>query len=192
MSTFIRSLMKVLIGLIPTLFMFYILIELFPYTGLGRIVALPSIFILNTIIIVLGVYITHRLNRKRLSYTLAWFTILLLTVLNTIVLYPQEFSPSVSKQVWYSISAIKNFDDSPIKDMKLPISHTNEGANEKYIVALYKYRLQIPLDGSYFIYREYKSDMSSNDTAIKTIEDIPTKLKGHHKLIWWFLETTRR
>lgn len=178
--------MKVIVALLPTLFMFYILIVLFPYTGLGRIVALPNIFILNTIIIILGIYITRKLNHRRNNF--AWIAIVLLTVINTVVFYPQESSPSVTKQVLYSVSAINNFDNSPISDLDLPLSDDFDlkGESERYVVALYKYRQQIPLDGSFHTYGD-----EYDDTSIRSIEEIPKKLEGHHKVIWWYLHTFR-
>ncbi len=178
--------MKVILALLPTLFMFYILIVLFPYTGLGRIVALPIIFILNTIIIILGIYVKHKYNHQR--NILAWSTIVLLTIINSVLFYPQESGPSVTKQVWYSVYAINNFDNSTISDLDLPLSDKSDlnGKPERYVVALYKYRQHIPLDGSFQIYRE-----DYDDTSISSIEEIPKKLVGHHKIIWWYLHTFR-
>jgi hypothetical protein len=183
------KLIKFLIAILPTLCMFYILIKLFPYTGLGRIIALPLAFILNSSVIILGIVITRNLKHTR--YTLSWISIVLLTVLNTIVIYPQESRPNISKQILYSISAINNFDHSPLADLELPLSESSiKGGHERYVVALYKYRQQIPLDGTYYIYRESSSYYF--DTSIKSIDELPTKLIGNDKLIWWFLEKTKK
>lgn len=119
---------------------------------------------------------------------MAWITIILLTVINTVVFYPQESSPNVTKQVWYSVSAINNFDNSRISDLDFLPSGESElkGGSERYVVALYKYRQQIPLDKSFHIYGE-----EYDNTAISSIEEIPKKLEGHHKVIWWYLNTFR-
>jgi hypothetical protein len=168
-----------LLALLPTIFMFYILIELFPYTGLGRIIALPFIFILNFVIIILGIILTNKLTSGHKIWV--WFVIVLLTVTNTVTFYPQEFRPSVPKQVWYSVTAIKNYDNSTLSDIDLQ-KNGKEGAFEQYVVALYKYRQKIPLDGSFHIY--------GNDYSppIRNIDEIPQNLYPHHKLIWWYLE----
>ncbi len=109
--------------------------------------------------------------------------------------HPQEYRPSVPKQIEYGVLAIRNFERSPLTDIELPISdgkflHKDSkivDAGERYAVALYKYRKQIPLDGSYHIYLKNKEDSYS----IQSIEEIPTKLNQYHRLIWWYLETFR-
>jgi len=106
-------------------------------------------------------------------------------VANTVTFYLQEFSPSVPKQVWYSVTAIKNYDNSTLSDMDLQ-KNEKEGAPERYVVALYKYRKQIPLDGSFHIYGD------SDYPTIRNINDIPQNLYPHHKLIWWYLEKFRK
>lgn len=92
--------------------------------------------------------------------------------------YPQEFRPNAFKQISYSFSAIRQFETIPISDLDLPFSVNNfsrydctiKNSEERYIVALYKYRKTIPLDGSFHFYREEKTNVfSSYDTSIKNI-----------------------
>jgi hypothetical protein len=184
---------KYLFATCPTLITFFFSIKLFPYTGLGRIVALPTIFMVNSLIIIAALKWTR--NLKFSTSSLVWLAVSILTIIIAIAFYPQEGSPHVVKQVGYSISAIKNYDSIQLSDLEILISpkDNQKGIDEKYVVALYKYRNQIPLDGSFHIYRENKRNITSyKDTSIKAINEIPKKLEGHHKLIWWYLERTRK
>lgn len=91
-----------------------------------------------------------------------------------------------------SISAIREYDQITIQELNLPLEKTYSSHNgpEMYVVSLYKYRKDIPLDGSYYIYRENELDELKywKDTSINNIDEIPNKLEGHHKVIWWYLK----
>ena len=134
-----------------TFFMLYILGQIFPYTGLAAIIVLPVIFLLNAVIILGTIWLTK--NVQRLGYKLCWTATAILTIFITLTLYPQEFRPNVLRQISYSINAIQQFDNSNIKDLDLPFSVDDfsrydcsiKDAQEKYVVALYKYRHTIPL-----------------------------------------------
>lgn len=95
------NLLKVLVGLVPSVILAFFLLKHFPNTGLGRIIALPSIFVVNTTLIIIGIIIAHRLNSYRV--TGIWMTIILLTLLLTLLGYPQEYGPSVVTQLWHEI-----------------------------------------------------------------------------------------
>lgn len=191
-----KNIYKFVIALLPTVLTTYILRELFPYTGLARVFDLPFIFALNSSIIFLGIIVTPKFNR--FFTILTWIGITFLTVVIAVESWSQEFLPPVADQIRYSISAIQNYDNTAINDLKLPLSkgydydnETNyiEGAPERYVVALYKYRHQIPLDGSYYVY--FDSDVEPN-TPVRSIDEIPSKLEGHHKVIWWLLNILRK
>lgn len=176
-------------------FVLYVLGELFPHTGLAAIIVIPIIILLNGLVIIVTIRITK--NLQRLGYILSWITAAILTALITITLYPQEFRPNVFKQISYSFSAIRQFEAIPISDLDLPFLVDNfsrydctiKNSEERYIVALYKYRKTIPLDGSFHIYREEKTNIFSYyDTSIKNVSEIPEKFRtGQGKLIWWTL-----
>ncbi len=93
-----NNIFKIIVGILPTIFMFYILKKLFPFTGLGLILAIPIIIILNIIIIIIGITFTKKKKQPHLS--LIWFGIVFMTIINTIIFFPQEFNPSVPKQLW--------------------------------------------------------------------------------------------
>lgn len=86
-----------LFGILPSIVTIKLLITFFPYTGLGRIIALPIIFFINTMVIAVGISITRYL--KFASKILVWIAILLLTVYISIYFYPQEDGPSVLNQI---------------------------------------------------------------------------------------------
>lgn len=180
-----------------TFFMLYFLGQIFPYTGLAAIIMFPVILLTNAVIIIGTIFLTK--NVRQLGYILCWTTTALFTIFITLALHPQEFRPNVFKQISYSITAIQQFDDSNIKDLDLPFSVDDfsryeckiKDAQEKYVVALYKFRSTIPLDGSFHIYREEKTGVISYDydTSIKSIEEIPEKFRtGQDKIIWWTLK----
>ncbi len=86
-----------LIGFLPSMFTITLLITFFPNTGLGRIAALPIIFIINTALIIVGIMITRKL--KYAIKSLIWIVLLLFTVYISIYLYPQENGSSVLNQI---------------------------------------------------------------------------------------------
>ncbi|KRE61922.1 hypothetical protein ASL11_23740 [Paenibacillus sp. Soil750] len=92
------SLLKILVALLPSLTLIFFLHYYFPNTGLGRIMALPLIFVINTTLITIGIAIAHRLNQPLITAML--MLILLSTLIITILIYPQEYGPSVIIQLW--------------------------------------------------------------------------------------------
>lgn len=92
------SLDMYLLAILPSILMITLLIAYFPNTGLGRIVYLPFIFLLNSTVIVFSLIKTKYLNRAAFVSGA-----ILLTLLFTIIFYPQESSPHVLKQIWDAI-----------------------------------------------------------------------------------------
>jgi hypothetical protein len=86
-----------LLGILPSMVTITILITFFPYTGLGVIVALPFIYLINTVVIISGIYITSKLNLS--LKCLVWIVLLLLSIFISIYFYPQEDGPSVLNQI---------------------------------------------------------------------------------------------
>ncbi|MGG3280071.1 hypothetical protein [Paenibacillus solani] len=116
---------------------------------------------------------------------------ILLTMFLSIAMYPQEHDPHVFKQIGNSISTIKEYDR--ISEMELGLSRAyknnlidNQSVEDRYVVALYKFRDQIPLDGTYHLYQ--RENTYFFDTTITSIDEISNKLIGHHKVIWWYLD----
>ncbi|CAH1215285.1 hypothetical protein PAECIP111891_04247 [Paenibacillus allorhizoplanae] len=93
-----KYIFKVLVALIPSLILIFFLLNYFPNTGLGSIIALPFIFVINAALIIIGITFIHRLNQPLI--TAIWILILVLTLVVTILIYPQEYGPSVFIQLW--------------------------------------------------------------------------------------------
>jgi hypothetical protein len=97
----VNTILKFLLAVSPTLITCYLLIKFFPYTGLGRIIALPMIFSVNILIIIIGLFISRYL---KITYkSIMWILIILLTIFISIYLYPQEFNPPVINQIFDKI-----------------------------------------------------------------------------------------
>lgn len=97
-----QKILTFLLALLPTFLMLHLLNMFFWATGLGRILILPLIFIINIIIIIVGLIVASYLGKtfKRL----VWGAMILLTLIVPMYLWPQEYEPSVFKQIENSIS----------------------------------------------------------------------------------------
>ena len=78
--------------------MLYLLKKFFPYTGLGFIIVATFITLANIVIIFLGLKLTKKI--KQPLNTIMWLAIVQVTILNTVLFFPQEFNPSVPNQLW--------------------------------------------------------------------------------------------
>ena len=84
--------------MIPSILAIFLLIEYFPFTGLGRILSVPITVFLNIVILLISIVITRKI-KPRAYRNLYWITVILITVLVAIVMHPQEGSPSVLNQM---------------------------------------------------------------------------------------------
>lgn len=91
------NIIKYLSGILPSMVTITLLITFFPYTGLGRIVALPIIFFINSVVIIVGIIISRKL--KYALKSLVWVLLLLFSVYISIYLYPQEDGSSVLNKI---------------------------------------------------------------------------------------------
>lgn len=100
MKKFSLRILPCIAGLIPSILLVNILIKLYPFTGLGRIIAVPLIFLINSgiIITVLTVTIKAELSKKIKFYI--WLTTIILTSFICLLLYPQKIGPHVMIQIW--------------------------------------------------------------------------------------------
>lgn len=78
---------RYLVAMLPFILTITLLITFFPNTGLGRIVYLPVVFFMNSMVILLCLVLTKGMERT--NYFIAWGVICLLTLLLTIIFYPQ-------------------------------------------------------------------------------------------------------
>ncbi len=171
--------------------MIILMVQLFPYTGLGRIIAIPMTIVANLAIIALGIFLSRKM--KLPQFVIIWIVIIVITASNTITFHPQEYSPSVYKQIGNSISAIKNNVEmkksslyKPIESYDIEKRSPDKQTPEEYIVALHKFRAEIPLDGSFVL--DESVDKYGVDPAIRNIEEISGKLVGHYEILWCYLD----
>ena len=90
--------LKAVAALSPSIILLLILIDQFPHTGLGRIVALPIIIIMNLLLIVLGLFVIGRLSLR--YRVVLWVFIIVVTLCFALLMYPQEYGPSVAEVLW--------------------------------------------------------------------------------------------
>lgn len=163
--------------MLPSILVQYILIKLFPYTGLARIVTIPVTIIINSLLIVVCIVVCRKYRYGILSVAVT----LALSIWITIALYPQESDPSVYTQSIVAINAISDFDQITLEDLEVN-GHKN---NPRYVVALYKFKDQLLLKGTYQLYQE--ENVYFYNYSINNLEEIPSKLIGYHKVMWWYL-----
>jgi hypothetical protein len=93
-----KSVLTFFLSMVPTITTIFLLIEFFPYTGLGRIVSIPLTLFFNSCIVLIGLLITHFL-KSRIIKSSVWIAITLTSMFIAIVLHPQEFLPSILIQI---------------------------------------------------------------------------------------------
>ncbi|MDO3413412.1 hypothetical protein QWJ34_26925 [Saccharibacillus sp. CPCC 101409] len=94
-------LLEFIIALTPSTVLLLILFQVFPYTGLGRIITTPVTYALNVGVISLGLLAMHLLHYRYL--TAIWVIVIIVTLVITVWKYPQEFKPHIVQQVWDKI-----------------------------------------------------------------------------------------
>ncbi|CAM3399076.1 Histidine kinase [Paenibacillus lupini] len=87
-----------LVSILPTIVTIMLLIRFFPYTGLGRIISVPLTILLNLVFLLVSLIVVQRI-RSKVFQTLCWCASILITIVNAIVMHPQESSPSVFNQL---------------------------------------------------------------------------------------------
>ncbi len=93
-----KSVISFFLALIPSISAIFLLVEYFPYTGLGRIVSIPITIIVNIIILLYSLFLTQRL-KSRVFKSFIWIATILISILVAVILHPQEYLPSVLKQL---------------------------------------------------------------------------------------------
>jgi hypothetical protein len=96
------NIIKYLFGILPSMVTITLLINFFPYTGLGRIIDIPIILIINSTVIIVAISLTR--NLKFATKSLVWMALFLLTVFISIYLYSQEDGSSVVQQILEKIN----------------------------------------------------------------------------------------
>ena len=184
-------LLLIIVFLLPSL-----LVYLFPYTGLGRIIALP-IIVLISINVVIGYYFLVSKNETYKKYPLFSALIALISILLiNLVFYPQESRQTILTQTKNYIVTYNNYDGIVFEDIYIPRDnylyiHQSDSL-QRYIAALHKFQDQIPYDSTYSIYLEADRNIiyaNEYDPILTSKEEIREKLKtGAEKLFYDILE----
>lgn len=138
--------------------------------------------------IFIWIFFFHKIKRNvRIA---VWIGIILLTISISIFGYPQESRPHIITQAKHAVIAIKNYENITKDDLNLEENRKNRNRinpEERYIVAIYKYKDDLPLDGTYRLYQ--RKPVYFYDSRIYNVNEIQAKLIGYHKVIWWYLKT---
>lgn len=169
-----------------------ILGDLFPYTGLAYIVVVPIQLIVVITILMLSIWLTAYLSKP--WFFLCWIAASLICIFLIISTYPQEFRPSVPKQIAYSIGAILNYDNIPESDLYLPFAADNYSSNlcaiknsqERHLVAMYKYRHIVVRDSAFRVSKYTDRPVQSEEDIFKQLET------GQERLMWGYLSYIRK
>lgn len=175
-----RRFLRFLFLLMPTVLTTMLLIKFFPYTGLGRIVTVPFTFLVNIFIVGIAMLITYR--KTWFVITKVSLTVIITTII-TIHMYPQDSGITVVQQAQEAVQAIKQIDNLD----RTYLEYDGYNHEAEYVVALYKFRNEIPMDGTYQLYN--RENVYFYGFTIHNMQDIPKKLIGYHKLIWLYMLT---
>ncbi|MCY9667153.1 hypothetical protein M5X11_19810 [Paenibacillus alginolyticus] len=93
-----KSVLCFCLAMVPSIATIFLLIEFFPYTGLGRVVSIPATLFVNATILLISLLITQKF-KSRVYKSLIWIAAIPISVLVAIALHPQEYLPSVVTQL---------------------------------------------------------------------------------------------
>ena len=162
--------------------------NLFSYPGFKAIISLPIIYGICAVVIILGIFITKKLNSK--SRSAVWFIVFIVNSLIALQLYPQQSNPTVLKQIVNSYNVTNDYESITKEDLELYVENefdafdqTIPDDKERYIAALHKFRKEINRDGSIFLYGQKDKPILTDTKIAQNLET------GKDKLIWWILET---
>lgn len=94
----LRVLKMILAALIPSTLLMFVLFAVFPYTGLARIITVPQTYFVNLIVIGLGFLVVRLLKNRYVAWI--WGIVVLVTLVITVWVYPQESRPHIVYQTW--------------------------------------------------------------------------------------------
>lgn len=174
-----------------------LLIYLFPYTGLSRILSVPLCIFLSSFIATAYYFgIKFYTSFQNHSIILGGFLAFLMIVVLNLHFFPQESRLSTWQKISCYSRVFSNYEGVEYNDIFIPRDNTNYAhepcEEQKYIAALHKYKDEIPYDGSYSLYlvRETPvSDPSDYDPVLHSPNEIYPKLNtGAEKQFYRILE----
>ncbi|RPK29621.1 hypothetical protein [Paenibacillus xylanexedens] len=180
------QLFRGIVLLIPTILLLFVLFQLFPYTGIMVIIVFPIIILMNAALIYA---ILKKAGKDHVRITKRRYALsLLVTTCGVVALFPQSSGTHIVVQAIDGFNAIRHLDGVTVDDLKLKKDKSGYvigDSSERYVAALYKFRQEIPMDGSFHIYE--RDGNPKFDPVITEVGQIPEKLSGFHKVMWWVL-----
>lgn len=173
-----KRLLILIVITLPSVFLQVVLINLFPYTGLERIITIPLTVVVNLMITIICILL---IKRKKSGKCLTITFALSLTIVVTVGLYSQEFNPPILVQSINAVGAIQDYNQIHRSDLESN-GHLND---PRYVVALYKYKDDLLDEGIYQLYQ--RENVYFYSYSINELDEIPSKLIGYHKVMWWYL-----
>ena len=176
-----------------------LLIYLFPYTGLSRILSIPLCILLSSFIAAAYYYgVKFYSTFQNYSALFGFISFLVIVVLN-IQFFPQESRLSVWQKIACYSTVYVNYENVEYDDIFIPKENLNYAHEpceaQKYVAALQKYKDKIPYDGSYSLYlvRETPvSDPYDYDPVLHSSTEIYSKLNtGAEKQFFRILEWSK-
>lgn len=108
MSKQVKSVLIFLAGILPTVIFIQIMIHYFPTTGLGRIITIPFTFIVNSIFLVVAIFVTRLIGAKRkfalVLKLLIWVIVIIIHTAVVIYMHPQESGDTPWRLIMNSLS----------------------------------------------------------------------------------------
>lgn len=90
---------RVILETFPYFMVIALLISLYPNTGLGRIIYLPMVFLINTIILIFSLALQYKV-KTTLQLYIREIVIILFTIVIAVWLYPQDSGESIWKLIF--------------------------------------------------------------------------------------------
>ncbi|WP_426642763.1 hypothetical protein [Paenibacillus illinoisensis] len=108
MSKQMKSMLIFMAGILPTVISIQIMIHYFPATGLGRIITIPFTYIMNSIILMVAIFVTRLIGAKRkFAWVLKrsiWVIVITLHIAIVIYMHPQENGDTPWRLIMNSLS----------------------------------------------------------------------------------------
>ncbi len=173
-------------------------VYLFPYTGLGRIIAIPFNIGMSAIISMFYYYAVKTGESAKKYPVLISIPVLILVMFLNAQMFTQVDGIPITQKIKGYINVFQNYENVRYEDIYITNERENYSLNPvleaKYIAALQKYKDQIPRDGSFGLYN-FREDLSVSPTNKKILKGntkIENLLKtGAEKEFFKLLEATK-
>ena len=95
-----QKLFVIVSAFLPSSLILLLLLGNYPNTGLGRIIAIPMILVMNLTVIIVGIKLIEEKSQQVYKYSI--ILIILITLFITILFYPQDGNHVIT-EIWEDI-----------------------------------------------------------------------------------------